>query len=186
MLLERLGCDVTMLFEEPTGRFPREPEPLAENLTTLAETVKKQGADIGFAFDPGAEGTFVLQCVISSGGRTICDFEKPIVVGKPSAQYRMAPAGERIPPEVMEREPMTLSTDVVRQITRLIHLFNCANAARKSIVLSKVNRTHTTATDHLGHYVAFAKSSSSLYRSDHCFQNLANSHYTHRWVFGFK
>lgn len=54
-LLERLGCDVTVLFEDPTGMFPRPPEPLAENLTRLAEEVKRQGADIGLAFDPDVD-----------------------------------------------------------------------------------------------------------------------------------
>ncbi len=54
-LLERLGCDVTVLFEEPTGLFPRPPEPLAENLGRLAEEVRRQGADVGMAFDPDVD-----------------------------------------------------------------------------------------------------------------------------------
>jgi phosphomannomutase len=54
-LLERLGCDHTILYEEPTGHFPRSPEPLAEHLGDLAGEVKKQGADIGLAFDPDVD-----------------------------------------------------------------------------------------------------------------------------------
>lgn len=54
-LLERLGCDVTILFEEPTGRFPRVPEPAAENLDVLSEQVRRQGADLGLAFDPDVD-----------------------------------------------------------------------------------------------------------------------------------
>ena len=54
-LLERLGCDVTILYEAPTGRFPRTPEPLAEHLDVLAAEVKKQGADVGFALDPDVD-----------------------------------------------------------------------------------------------------------------------------------
>ena len=54
-LLEALGCDVTILFEDPTGRFPRVPEPLAEHLTALSEAVAKTGADIGLAFDPDVD-----------------------------------------------------------------------------------------------------------------------------------
>ena len=54
-LLERLGTDVTVLFEEPTGQFPRPPEPMAENLDRLGEEVKKQGADLGLAFDPDVD-----------------------------------------------------------------------------------------------------------------------------------
>src|SRR5678815_5135665 len=34
-LLERLGCDVTVINLEPDGRFPRPPEPVAENLGEL-------------------------------------------------------------------------------------------------------------------------------------------------------
>jgi phosphomannomutase len=55
MLLERLGCDVTVLFEEPTGRFPRPPEPVAGNLGALAAEVKARGADLGLAFDPDVD-----------------------------------------------------------------------------------------------------------------------------------
>jgi phosphomannomutase len=55
LLLERLGCDVTILFEEPTGYFPRPPEPLAENLGALGEAVRAQGADLGLAFDPDVD-----------------------------------------------------------------------------------------------------------------------------------
>jgi phosphomannomutase len=55
MLLTQLGCDFTILFEETSGQFPRTPEPLAEHLGRLAEEVKKQGADIGLAFDPDVD-----------------------------------------------------------------------------------------------------------------------------------
>jgi len=55
LLLERLGCDFEILFEEPTGLFPRVPEPVAENLDILATTVRERGADLGFAFDPDVD-----------------------------------------------------------------------------------------------------------------------------------
>jgi phosphomannomutase len=55
LLLERLGLDPTVLFEEPTGLFPRPPEPLAENLGILAGEVRRQGADLGMAFDPDVD-----------------------------------------------------------------------------------------------------------------------------------
>jgi len=54
-LLLALGADVTILFEAPTGHFPREPEPLAEHLGALAEEVRRQGADVGMAFDPDVD-----------------------------------------------------------------------------------------------------------------------------------
>lgn len=55
VLLEKLGCDVTVINETPDGNFAHMPEPLAENLVGLAEKVKEVGADIGFALDPDAD-----------------------------------------------------------------------------------------------------------------------------------
>jgi phosphomannomutase len=54
-LLEELGCDVVGLNLEPDGRFPREPEPVAENLRELERLVRDSGADIGMATDPDAD-----------------------------------------------------------------------------------------------------------------------------------
>lgn len=54
-LLDRLGCEYEILYEEPTGRFPRPPEPLPERLGELCETVVKVGADLGLAVDPDVD-----------------------------------------------------------------------------------------------------------------------------------
>lgn len=54
-LLERLGCEVHGLNLEPDGRFPRKPEPVAENLGDLEALVRETGADIGLATDPDAD-----------------------------------------------------------------------------------------------------------------------------------
>ena len=54
-LLEKLGCEVVMLHCDVSGVFAHTPEPLPENLTELAETVKKTNADIGIAVDPDAD-----------------------------------------------------------------------------------------------------------------------------------
>jgi phosphomannomutase len=54
-LLEHLGCSVTAIHVEPDGRFPRPPEPVAENLGELEALVKKTGADIGIAVDPDVD-----------------------------------------------------------------------------------------------------------------------------------
>jgi phosphomannomutase len=54
-LLDRLGCKVTVINLEPDGRFPRPPEPVAENLGELAALVAKSGADVGFAVDPDVD-----------------------------------------------------------------------------------------------------------------------------------
>jgi phosphomannomutase len=54
-LLEVLGCDVAAIELETDGRFPRPPEPVAENLGPLCALVKSSGADIGFATDPDVD-----------------------------------------------------------------------------------------------------------------------------------
>ena len=54
-LLERLGCRVTAIHLEPDGRFPRPPEPVAENLHELERLVLESGSDIGMAVDPDVD-----------------------------------------------------------------------------------------------------------------------------------
>lgn len=54
-LLERLGCRVSAINLETDGRFPRPPEPVAENLGELEALVKRSGADVGFAVDPDVD-----------------------------------------------------------------------------------------------------------------------------------
>ena len=55
LLLERLGCTVTAINLETDGRFPRPPEPVADNLGDLERLVLRAGADIGFAVDPDVD-----------------------------------------------------------------------------------------------------------------------------------
>jgi phosphomannomutase len=52
---------------EPDGRFPREPEPIPENLHELERLVKDSGADIGFAVDPDVDRL----ALVADGGRAI-------------------------------------------------------------------------------------------------------------------
>jgi phosphomannomutase len=54
-LLTALGCKVIPMNNEPTGLFAHPPEPLAENLLSLCDAVKKSHADVGFAQDPDAD-----------------------------------------------------------------------------------------------------------------------------------
>ncbi len=54
-LLEVLGCEVHAIELETDGRFPRPPEPVAENLGPLCALVVQTGADIGFATDPDVD-----------------------------------------------------------------------------------------------------------------------------------
>jgi phosphomannomutase len=55
-LLRALGVQtIYELYTDPTGQFPHNPEPLPENLTDIANEVKKQGADLGIVVDPDVD-----------------------------------------------------------------------------------------------------------------------------------
>jgi phosphomannomutase len=66
-LLERLGCQVSAINMETDGRFPRPPEPVAENLGQLEALVRKSRADVGFAVDPDVDRL----ALVSDEGRAI-------------------------------------------------------------------------------------------------------------------
>jgi phosphomannomutase len=55
MLLERLGCRVTMIHGEPTGHFGRGAEPIPEHLGDLGRAVREAHAVVGLALDPDAD-----------------------------------------------------------------------------------------------------------------------------------
>ncbi len=66
-LLERLGCVVSAINLETDGRFPRAPEPVAENLGELEQLVLGTGADVGLATDPDVDRL----SVVSDAGKAI-------------------------------------------------------------------------------------------------------------------
>jgi len=68
-LLETLNCEVIRINCDPSGDFVRGPEPLANNLEMLSDTVKKTNADIGLALDPDADRL----AVVSNMGKPIGD-----------------------------------------------------------------------------------------------------------------
>jgi phosphomannomutase len=55
VLLELLGCKLATINMEPDGRFPRPPEPVAENLAELQKLVFDSHCDIGMAVDPDVD-----------------------------------------------------------------------------------------------------------------------------------
>ena len=67
MLLERLGCTVSAINLETDGRFPRPPEPVADNLGDLERLVLRSRADVGLAVDPDVDRL----AVVSEEGRAI-------------------------------------------------------------------------------------------------------------------
>jgi phosphomannomutase len=66
-LLEALGCTVHGINLETDGLFPREPEPVAENLGELEALVASTGAVIGLATDPDVDRL----SLVSEQGRAI-------------------------------------------------------------------------------------------------------------------
>jgi phosphomannomutase len=66
-LLDRLGCTVDAINLETDGRFPRPPEPVAENLGELEALVRTRHAAIGFAVDPDVDRL----ALVSDAGRAI-------------------------------------------------------------------------------------------------------------------
>ena len=66
-LLEALGCRVDAINLETDGRFPREPEAVAENLGELEALVRSTGADLGLATDPDVDRL----SLVSGAGRAI-------------------------------------------------------------------------------------------------------------------
>ena len=55
-LLRALGVEeITELYTDPTGQFPHNPEPLPENLSDLANAVRKFKCDLGIAVDPDVD-----------------------------------------------------------------------------------------------------------------------------------
>jgi phosphomannomutase len=67
MLLDALGCELTHLYDQPTGVFPHTPEPTAENLAELGREIVRARADVGFAQDPDADRL----ALIDEGGRYV-------------------------------------------------------------------------------------------------------------------
>ncbi len=67
MLLDRLGCEVVVINLEPDGHFPREPEPIPENLGELERLVRDSGSDLGLAVDPDVDRL----ALVADGGRAI-------------------------------------------------------------------------------------------------------------------
>ena len=60
MLLGELGCDVVAFHTEPSGHFPRNPEPVPEHLSDVCAAMKNARVDVGFAVDPDADRLMVI------------------------------------------------------------------------------------------------------------------------------
>lgn len=124
-LLKELGVANIHRYAEPTGHFPHNPEPTAENLVTLCDAVKQAKARLGFAQDPDADRL----ALVDEAGRYIGE------------EYTLALCAAHL----MSRQPgpmaANLSTsrmidDIAAQHGQIVHRTpvgeaNVANAMRK-------------------------------------------------------
>ena len=86
-LLDRLGCVVSTINAEPDGRFPRSPEPVAENLGELERFVQETGADVGFAVDPDVDRL----AIVSNKGKAIGEDYTLALATRLVLRYRKGP-----------------------------------------------------------------------------------------------
>ncbi len=86
-LLERLGCRVTAINLESDGRFPRPPEPTAENLGDLERLVLRSGAAVGLAVDPDVDRL----ALVSDAGKAIGEDFTLALAAKLVLRHRQGP-----------------------------------------------------------------------------------------------
>jgi phosphomannomutase len=87
LLLDRLGCDVTPINMQPDGRFPRPPEPVAENLGELEAATRDAGADVGLAVDPDVDRL----ALVDEQGRAIGEDYTLALAAKLVLRHRRGP-----------------------------------------------------------------------------------------------
>jgi phosphomannomutase len=128
-LLKELGCDVTAINQEQTGRFAHTPEPVPENLVQLCDAVKGNNADVGFAVDPDVD-----RCaIVDNTGRPIGE------------EYTLVLAAKLIFSKKMGRMVVNMSTS--RASEDIANYYNCMfrrskvgeiNVAEKMIELDAI------------------------------------------------
>ena len=104
---EMLGCDCVSLFDEPDGRFPNHhPDPQKrENLKTLIERVRAEGADVGFAYDGDADRIGVVDDKgnVIFGDRLMTLYWKEILGTHKGAAVLVEPKCSMVLPELAEK-----------------------------------------------------------------------------------
>ncbi len=88
-LIKRLGCEVIDLFSEPDGRFPNHhPDPtVPANIKELIDTVKREKADFGVAYDGDADRIGVVdeKGGIIWGDKLMIIFSRAILESRPGS-----------------------------------------------------------------------------------------------------
>lgn len=60
LLADALGCELLHINADDSGAFPHDPEPAAENLSSLGSAVRAANAAVGFAQDPDGDRLAVI------------------------------------------------------------------------------------------------------------------------------
>lgn len=107
-LFDRLGVRVSGINLQADGRFPREPEPIPENLGELAALVQQSGADLGMAVDPDVDRL----ALVDETGHPIGEDYTLAVAAR--AVLARAPAGT-LPAVVANLSTSLVVADAVRQ-----------------------------------------------------------------------
>jgi phosphomannomutase len=103
-LLEALGCKVVAVGCDANGHFAHEPEPTAENLTTICPRVRESGSAIGFVLDPDADRL----ALIDENGRYIGE-ELTLAL---AVRFRL---GQQSGPVVVNMSTSRLTEDICQQ-----------------------------------------------------------------------
>ena len=102
-LLEALGCEVTAIHTEPDGRFPRPPEPVAENLGELERLVAKSGAHVGLAVDPDVDRL----ALVSDRGTAIGEDYTLALAAMLVLRHRMGPVVTNLSTSLVVQDAVT-------------------------------------------------------------------------------
>ncbi len=104
-ILKKLGMDLVELYFEPNGEFPdHEPNPLLqENRQLIIETVKREGADLGIAWDGDSD-----RCFFIDGEGRFCDGDficallaRSALQAEPGATILYDPRSSRAVPDIV-------------------------------------------------------------------------------------
>ncbi len=141
-LLESLGVDVVPLNITPNGLFPRDAEPLPENLGALCEAVVLNQCDVGFAQDMDADRL----AVVSERGEPIGE-DYTLVL---AAWYVLAKTGSEMGSDLFSRVPAENRSDprsgpvVVANLATTVALDDLAARFGSRVVRSKIGEANVT------------------------------------------
>ncbi len=129
-LLDRLGCEVVFINKEPTGLFPRSPEPLPENLKELCEKVRSEKADIGFAIDPDVDRL----AIVSEKGKPLGEEYTLVLAANYVMQKRQGPIVVNASvSQAIDEIAKKFGTEVIRTKVGEIHVAKKMNEVKAAV-----------------------------------------------------